>query len=75
MLFPHLGAKQSIPFVVAQPNERNANRTATTVLEWYDKHRAYIIWFKRRRRLLNFDEIVSLLTITVMCIASPMLGS
>jgi len=28
--------------VVTQPDERHANRTAS-VLEWYDKHRAYSI--------------------------------
>jgi len=28
--------------VVAQPDERHANRTAS-VLEWYDRHRAYYI--------------------------------
>jgi len=36
----HLGAKQSIPVVIAQPDERHANRTAS-VLEWYDRYRAY----------------------------------
>jgi len=46
----HLGAKQSIrcggpawrktcTVVVAQPDERHVNRTAS-VLEWYDRHRA-----------------------------------
>jgi len=38
----------NINVVVAQPDERHANRTAS-VLEWYDRHRAYNIWFKRRR--------------------------
>jgi len=33
--------------VVAQPDERHANKTAS-VLEWYDRHRAYNIWFKYR---------------------------
>jgi len=46
-LFPTLGPS-SLPVVVAQHDERHANSTAT-VMEWYDKHRAYSIWFKRRR--------------------------
>jgi len=37
--------------MVAQSVERHANRTAT-VLEWHDRHKAYNIWFKRRRSLL-----------------------
>jgi len=37
----------SLPCVVAQPDERHANRTAF-VLEWYDKHRAYNIWFNEK---------------------------
>jgi len=38
----------TLPVVVAQPDERHANRTAS-VLEWYDRHRAYYnIWFKRK---------------------------
>jgi len=36
----HLGAKQSIPVVVAKPDERHANRTAS-VLEWYNRRRVY----------------------------------
>jgi len=43
----HLGAKQSIR-CVAQPDEIHVNRTAS-VLEWYDRHRAYNIWLKRRK--------------------------
>jgi len=35
--------------VVTQSDERHANRTAS-FLEWYDRHRAYNIWFKRRRQ-------------------------
>jgi len=46
MLFPIL-EPSSLPFVVAQPDERHANRTASK-LEWYDKHRAYNISFKRK---------------------------
>jgi len=38
----------SLPVVVAQPDERHANRRVS-VLEWYDRHRAYNISFKRRR--------------------------
>jgi len=40
MPFPTLGPS-SLPAVVTQPDERHANRTAS-VLEWYDRHRAYI---------------------------------
>jgi len=39
MLFSTLGPS-SLPIVVAQPDERHAKRTAS-VLEWYDRHRAY----------------------------------
>jgi len=54
MLFFTLGPS-SLPVVVAQPDERHANRTASvlvaqpderhanrtaSVLEWYDRHRA-----------------------------------
>jgi len=38
ILFPTLGPS-SLPVVVAQPDKRQLNRTAT-VLEWYDRHRA-----------------------------------
>jgi len=38
MLFLTLGPS-SLPVVVAQPDERHANREAS-VLEWYDRHRA-----------------------------------
>jgi len=37
MLFPTLGPS-SLLIVVAQPDERHANRTAS-VLEYYDRHR------------------------------------
>jgi len=47
MLFPILGPS-SLPVMVAKPDERHANTTAS-VLEWYDRHRAYNIWFKWRR--------------------------
>jgi len=40
MLFSTLGPS-SLPVVVAQPDERHANRAAS-VLEWYDRHRAII---------------------------------
>jgi len=43
MMFPTLGPS-SLPIVVAQPDERYASRTAS-VLEWYDRHRAYNNWF------------------------------
>jgi len=32
--------RSSLPIVVAQPDERYANRRAS-VLEWYDRHRVY----------------------------------
>jgi len=48
MLFPTL-VPSSLPVVVAQPDERHGNRTAS-VLEWHDRHRtSYNIWSKRRR--------------------------
>jgi len=34
--------QSSLPVVVAQPDERHANRTAF-VLEWYDRHRPSIM--------------------------------
>jgi len=46
----------SLPVVVAQPDGRHANRTAS-VLEWYDRHRAYNIRFKRKRRKLLYAII------------------
>jgi len=39
MLFPTLGPS-NLPVVLAQPDERHANRAAS-VLEWYDRLRAY----------------------------------
>jgi len=44
-IFPILGPS-SLPVVMDQPDERHADRTVS-VLEWYDRHRAYNIWFKR----------------------------
>jgi len=41
MLFSTLGPS-SLHVVVAQPDERHANRIVS-VLEWYDGHRAYNI--------------------------------
>jgi len=54
----------SLLVVVAQPNERHANRT-TSVLEWHDRHRANNIWFKRRKLLswllcIWFDDVIKL---------------
>jgi len=49
MLFPNLGPS-SLPVVVAQPDERRANRTAS-VLEWYDKTEhivQYMVKMKQR---------------------------
>jgi len=43
MLFPIL-RPSSLPIVVAQHGERHANGTAF-VLVWYDRHRAYNMWF------------------------------
>jgi len=40
MQFPILGSSSRLPVVLAQPDERHANRTSS-VLEWYDGHRAY----------------------------------
>jgi len=46
MLFPAL-EPSILPVVMAQPDKRHANRTAS-VLKWYDRHKAYYnIWFKR----------------------------
>jgi len=39
MLFPTL-KPSSLPVVVAQPYKRHENRAAS-VLEWYDRYRAY----------------------------------
>jgi len=48
-MFPNLGPS-SLPVVVAQPDERHVNKT-DSVLEWYDKHRAYYNnWLKRSSR-------------------------
>jgi len=57
MLFSIL-QPSSLPVVVAQPDERHANRAAF-VLEWYDRYRAFgsneedasgiSIWVRRRR--------------------------
>jgi len=44
MLFPILGPS-ILPVVVAQPDERRANWTAS-VFEWNDKHRVYIDFLK-----------------------------
>jgi len=50
MLFPILWPS-SLPVVVAHPDKRHAGRTVS-VLERYDRHRAYNNWFKRRRRTI-----------------------
>jgi len=47
MLF-HILRPSSLPVVVAYPDERHTNRTAS-LWEWYDRHKAYNIRFKRRR--------------------------
>jgi len=48
MLFHNL-EPSSLLVVVAQLDERHASRSAS-VLEWYDRYRAYYnIWFKRSR--------------------------
>jgi len=41
----------SLPIVVAQPDQRHANKTAS-VLEWYDRHRAYNIWTNENDELM-----------------------
>jgi len=46
MLFPTWG--QAVYPLWWQSDEGHANRTAS-VFEWYDRHRAYNSWFKRRR--------------------------
>jgi len=48
MLFPILRLN-GLHVVVFQPDERHGNRTAS-VLGWYDRHIAYNIWFKQRRK-------------------------
>jgi len=48
ILNANLGAKQQV--VVAQTDERHANRMAS-VLEWYDRRRTCNIWFKRRNHI------------------------
>jgi len=48
MLFPIL-SPSSLLIVVAQPDEKHANRTAS-VLKWYDRHRAKNTWFKWRSK-------------------------
>jgi len=56
MLFPILVAKQFTRYggPTWRKTCRHANRTAS-VLEWYDRHRAYNIWLKRKRRTLNLS--------------------
>jgi len=47
MLFPIL-EPSSLPIVVAQPDERHSTEQ---LLCWSsDRHKAYNIWFKRRRK-------------------------
>jgi len=46
MLFLILGPS-SLPVVVAQVDERHANRIAS-VSEWYERHGAYNIYYNRR---------------------------
>jgi len=45
MLFSILGPN-SLPVVVAQADEKHANKTAS-VLEWYDRPRAYRVSHKK----------------------------
>jgi len=58
MLFPILGPS-SLPVVVAQRNERHANRT-TSVLEWYDNHNGYNIWFKSQVSTQQIENIITM---------------
>jgi len=53
MLFPMLGPSSLPVVMVAQPDERRANKTAS-MLDCYDRHIAYNIWFKRRLLLVSF---------------------
>jgi len=55
MLFPILGPS-SLSVVVAQPDERHANRTAS-VLEWYDRHRTYTPGSNEEDH--NYDQLYS----------------
>jgi len=48
---------------------KTCNRTAS-VLEWYDRHRTYDIWFKTKNRLKSFDLFLTIqvvLTTTEKC--------
>jgi len=46
MLFPTLGPSR-LPIVVAQTDEKHANRTAF-VLEWYDRHSVLCILLRTK---------------------------
>jgi len=61
MLFP-IVRPNSLPVVVAQPAEGHANRTAS-VLEWYDRHRACNIWFKRKRIASKQNKTLHIVTL------------
>jgi len=56
MLFPTLGPS-SLPVVVAQPDERHANRIAS-VLAWYDRHKAIVQHLVQTKKSCN-NAIVS----------------
>jgi len=66
MLFPILRRSSLFCLIVSrcvtQPDKMHANRTAS-VLEWYDRHREYNIWFKRRRidKKVHFYKVPSYL--------------
>jgi len=58
-ILPPILGLTSLPIVLARPDERHVNRT-TFVMEWYDRHRAYNIWLKRRRAFLNYNTFLVL---------------
>jgi len=81
MLFPTLGPS-SLPVVMAQSDERHANRTAS-VLEWCDRHRAFYSATSRsneKESVFNacyraFDSLVShILLVNILGINSAPLS-
>jgi len=72
MLFPTLGPS-SLPIVVAPHDKRHANRT-TSVLEWYDRHKALCnTWLKQEKLTIGFfvnswQKKLSILLELVQCL-------
>jgi len=58
MLFTVL-VPSSLPVVVAQPDERHANRTVSA-LDWYGRHRVYNIWLKLRSMTRDIGDNIKL---------------